>query len=89
MTISQPVINASKFATFLGHTPRSELAESTFETRAQDLASRYFKAISDYVKGEESMQLSEAKITALTQQFKAAERMLAKGEGTVSDLRDS
>ena len=88
-TITQPLIDPAKLTTVLGYSSKATIAEATFQTREQDLASRYFKAVSESVGAEESLSLNAAKIEALGLQFKAAQRMLELGAGTVSDVRDT
>ena len=88
-TVTQPLIDPAKMTTVLGYSSKATIAEAAFQTREQDLASRYFKAVSESIRAEESLSLNAAKIEALGLQFKAAQRMLELGVGTVSDVRDT
>ncbi|WP_109015619.1 TolC family protein [Novimethylophilus kurashikiensis] len=88
-SVSQPVFSIDKAATVMESTPRLRSAESVYVQRENDLATRYFKALADWLKASEGLRLTSAKKTAYTQQYEAAKRALLAGEGTVSDRQDA
>ena len=87
--ISQPLINADKFASYKEATPREVLAKSTYDLREQELATRLFKALSDLIKSQESLRLNQTKIDALLKQAASAKKAYELGQGTVTDWRDA
>lgn len=87
--ISQPIINADKYASYKEAVPREGLAQATYELREQDLATRLFKAVSDLIKNRESLRLNQAKIDALLKQSESAKKAYELGQGTVTDWRDA
>lgn len=88
VTITQPIINLDRMATFRMAEPRQGFAEATYLVKQQDLASRLLKAANAIVLANENLKLNEAKIKALDQQALAAKKKLELGQGTVTDLRD-
>lgn len=89
LSIAQPLIAADRFATFREGSHRDALSDLTFEQREQELAVRIFKIITDIIKYSENQRTNKAKIVLLEQQYASAKRMLALGEGTVTDVFDT
>lgn len=87
-TISQPIISVDRYATLRQGTPRAEFAESTFQTREQELATRVLKSVTDLIRAREAAILNEAKITNFERQHARAKRLFELGQGTITDLRD-
>jgi outer membrane protein TolC len=88
-TLTQPLVNADRYATLQEATPREVLATATFQTREQDLSQRLLKAVADLLRNTESLSLNKAKIDALEKQALSAKRSFELGQGTVTDLRDA
>jgi protease secretion system outer membrane protein len=88
LTITQPLINLDRMATFRMAAPRQGFAEATFLVKQQDLAARLLKAANAIVLANENLKLNDAKNKALDQQALAAKKKLEVGQGTVTDLRD-
>lgn len=89
LTLVQPLIDMNRYTTFREGTPREILAEATFQTREQELAVRYLRAVSELVRARESIALNQARIEALDEQARSARRGFELGTGTITDLRDA
>lgn len=87
--LTQPLINADKYASLREAGPREVLAAATLAVREQDLAARLLKGVTDLLKHTESQRLNAAKIEALTKQAASAKKAFELGQGTVTDLRDA
>lgn len=88
-SLVQPLVAADKAATVLEGTPRYRLSDIIYAQREADLATRYYKALSDWLKAAEGLQLVMAKQDAFSQQYASAKRALEEGVGTVSDRQDA
>jgi protease secretion system outer membrane protein len=88
-SISQPLINADKFATFREAGPREALAVATFQVREQELSQRLLKAVAELLKNSENLRLNISKIDALGKQSESAAKGFELGQGTVTDVRDA
>lgn len=88
-TVTQPLINADRYATMKEAEPREQLARSTFQLREQDLSQRLVKAVAELLRNTESLSLNKAKIDALEKQALSAKRAFELGQGTVTDVRDA
>jgi len=88
LTLSQPIINLDKLATFKQGEPKLGLAEANYLIKYQDLATRLLKATNAIVLANESIKLNEVKMASLNQQSLAAQRKLQLGQGTITDQRD-
>lgn len=89
ISVTQPLINSDRYATVREAEPRDILADATYQTREQDLASRLFGAVSELIQARESLSLNQAKVNAIAQQEKSAKRAYDLGTGTITDLRDA
>lgn len=89
VSITQPIINADRYATFQQSGPRDILADATYQTREQDLASRLLSAVAELVQARESLALNQAKVNAIAQQAQSAKRAYELGTGTITDFRDA
>lgn len=88
-TLTQPLLSADRFATFMEAEPRKEVAELTYRLREYDLLNRLFKAVTELVKVREGLRLNKAKIDAFSQQQASARKSFELGVGTITDLRDT
>lgn len=89
ISVTQPIINAERYATFRQAGPRDTLAEATYQSREQELATRLFSAVSEVIQARESLALNQARVNAIAQQARSAKRTYELGTGTVTDLRDA
>jgi protease secretion system outer membrane protein len=88
MTITQPLLSAEKWASLRMQDPRIAYAQANLMAQQNDLASRLFKAATAVVLAQENQRLNQSKLDALTQQADRARRLVALGQGTVTDQRD-
>ncbi|WP_162184723.1 TolC family protein [Sphingomonas hengshuiensis] len=88
VSVTQPLVSVSGYATLKQRGPRRRYADATFEVREQDLAVRTVTAITDIIKANEASALNESKIEALRTQSDRAERLYRNGLGTITDARD-
>lgn len=88
-SVTQPLINADKYASLKEATPREDMAKVTFEAREQEMVLRLFKEVGALIKSTEGLRLNQTKIDALSKQAQSAQRAYALGQGTVTDLRDA
>lgn len=88
-SVTQPIINADRYATFRQAGPRDILTDATYRFREQELALRLFSAVSELILARESLTLNRAKINAIAQQAKSAKRAFDLGTGTITDVRDA
>ncbi len=88
INISQPLISLDRYATYKQAEPRAELAEATFLTREQELATRVLKSVTDLIRAREAVVLNQGKIGSFEKQHARAKRLYELGQGTITDLRD-
>ncbi|WP_448661651.1 TolC family protein [Sphingomonas sp. CJ20] len=88
LSVTQPILSLSGYATLKQRGPRRRYADATFEVRIQDLAVRTVTAITDIIKANEASALNDAKIEQLRTQSERAERLYRNGLGTITDARD-
>ena len=88
-SITQPIVNADRYATLKETGPREVLASATFQLREQDLSQRLLKAVAEYLRNTESQRLNKAKIDALESQARSANKSFDAGIGTLTDMRDA
>jgi protease secretion system outer membrane protein len=89
LSITQPLFNLDRYATYKEAAPRETIAEATYHVREQDLAARFFAAVSELVRAREGLVLNQAKIDAIDLQSKSAQRTYELGTGTITDVRDA
>lgn len=68
---------------------RSGASESRYAAQGQELIVRVFEAYATVLFQQEQLGLAQAQLTALTEQHRANERLLAKGEGTRTDVLET
>lgn len=88
ITVTQPVIDATRAATFLQGGPRSDFADSSFLAKKHDLAVRVLKAVNQIILTTEAITSNEKRIESFESQYKGAKRKFELGQGTITDLRD-
>ena len=86
--VNQPIFNLGLAAQVMQGGPRSTLAKSTFDTQAQDLATRTVNAVNQIVLANETIKANQGQIAALESQYKGANRKYELGQGTVTDMLD-
>lgn len=64
-------------------------SDARFEARRQDLIVRLFEAFSGVLQTQEQVTLAQAQLTALTEQKRANLQLLAKGEGTRTEVLET
>ena len=87
--LTQPLIDASKYATFKETEPRANFASAMYALREQDLGARLLAAVVELLKQSENLRLNQAKIEALQGQATSAQKSYELGQGTITDLRDA
>jgi len=87
-TVSQPLFDAVKGATFLQAVPRKNSSNSSFLLQTNDLALRVFNAMSQIIQANEAIRANESRLTTLESQYKSAKRKYELGQGTLTDQLD-
>lgn len=88
ITVTQPVIDATRAATFLQGGPKSEFADSNFLVKKNDLAVRVLKAVNQIILTTEAINANEKRIVSFESQYLGAKRKFELGQGTITDMRD-
>ena len=86
--ISQPLVNLQLAAQVAQGGPRSTLAKSTFDSAAQELATRTVNAVNQIVLAHETIKANQTQINALESQANGAKRKYELGQGTITDMLD-
>lgn len=89
LTLTQPVFNLNRYATFKQAEPRKRLAIAAFQLRQQELSTRLLMIVNELVRTRENSVLHQAKMSELKQQYARAQRMYDLGHGTITDVRDT
>jgi outer membrane protein TolC len=87
-TVSQPIFDSVKGATFLQGGARSDFADSSFLTKQHDLAQRVLKAVNQIILTTEAIETNQKRIDAFDSQYQGAKRKFELGQGTITDMRD-
>ena len=87
--VTQPLIDASKYASLRETEPRALLASATFHSREQELGQRLLTSVVELLKQSESLRLNVSKVEALQGQANSAKKSYELGQGTITDLRDA
>lgn len=87
-TVSQPLFDVVKGASFLQSEPRKVSSNAGFVVQSHDLALRVFGAISQIIQTNEAIRANESRLTALESQFQSAKRKYELGQGTITDQLD-
>jgi protease secretion system outer membrane protein len=89
LTLSQPLLNIDKLATWRSQEPKDLAASAQLAVRETDLARRLFAAYTSGVIALEGLAQNKARLSALDQQVKSARRLLELSRGTVTDVQDA
>jgi protease secretion system outer membrane protein len=89
LTVSQPLLDIEKLATWRSQDPKDLSASAQFAVRQADLAQRLFSAYSSGLLALEGLAQGKVRSSALDQQVKSAKRLLELSRGTVTDVRDA
>lgn len=87
-SVSQPLVSLERLATLRQRGPRRYYADTLLLLRQNELAQRLLKAVTDYVRANESARLNAGKVSALGEQAVRAVRLYTGGLGTVTDARE-
>lgn len=68
---------------------RTSASKARFAAQEQELIIRLFEAYATVLVQQEQLGLAQAQLTSLTEQHKANERLLAKGEGTRTEVLET
>ena len=88
LSVNQPILSLERLATLRQRAPRSRYADVLLLVRQNDLAQRLMKAVSDFVRANESAKLNAAKVDALEEQANRARKLYKGGLGTITDARE-
>jgi outer membrane protein len=89
LSLSQVLYDRQAFLALDQADARVAQAELEFARAAQDLALRVIQAYTELLFAEDSLQLAEAKKTAIAAQREQAEQMHRGGVGTVTDIQEA
>lgn len=87
-TFSVPLFDAEKGASVAQGRSRYNLADEAYKVKIHDLAQRLMKAVNQVLLANEALRANRGRVAALEGQYKAAQRKLESGLGTITDLRD-
>lgn len=88
-SVSQPVIDVSRWYLRQEAEPRRRAAEATLRARTQQLAIEVYRSVGDYVGQREKLTLSRATIATLQDEVRSAEQRFERGVGTITDVYDT
>lgn len=89
VAVIQPLWSAVRSATRKEYEPRMVAADASLALREVDLTKRLYAALSDMLLARESLVQNRVLIDALTKEQKAAQTLLERGRGTITDVRDA
>lgn len=87
-SITQPLVSLERLATLRQKGPRRRYADTLLLVRQNELAQRVLKAVTDFVRANESARLNAARVRALAEQSIRAGRLYKGGLGTITDARE-
>lgn len=87
--LQQPLVNFDGMAARRQGVARSAASEARFVAREQDLIVRLFETYSTTLYAQEQLDQTLAQLAALAAQQRANEQLLAKGEGTRTDVLET
>lgn len=87
--LQQPLVNFDGLAARRQGIARSAASEARFVAREQDLIIRLFETYSTALYAREQLDQTQAQLAALAAQQRANEQLLAKGEGTRTDVLET
>lgn len=87
--LRQPLFDREGRAAYRQGTARSLASEARFAARQQDLIVRVFDAYAAANHAQEQVRLAQVQLDALAEQQRANEQLLAKGEGTRTEVLET
>ncbi|GAB7203976.1 hypothetical protein OS21_04650 [Dickeya oryzae] len=89
LTLRQPLLDYAAWARYQQGISRKLMADQRFRDRSQDLMVRLYQSWSDALLAQEKLTLLDAQRRAYEEQLALNRRLLAAGEGTQTDLRET
>lgn len=89
LQLRQPLINLEGRAAYRQGLARTAGSEALFSARRQELMVRLFDTYAAALYAQEELRLAQAQLDALDEQLKANQQLLAKGEGTRTDVLET
>ncbi len=89
LQLRQPLIHLEGRAAYRQGLARTAGSEALFSARRQELIVRLFDTYAAALYTQEELRLAQAQLDALDEQLRANEQLLAKGEGTRTDVLET
>ncbi|WP_035341892.1 MULTISPECIES: TolC family outer membrane protein [unclassified Dickeya] len=89
LTLRQPLLDYAAWARYQQGITRKLMSDQRFRDRSQDLMVRLYQAWSEALLAQEKLTLLESQRRAYQEQLALNRRLLAAGEGTQTDLRET
>jgi outer membrane protein TolC len=89
VSVRQPLVDLGAWTRLKKAEPSRVIAEATFAQREHELASRVYTVVSELVRLQELVRLSENQTDALQRQVLRAEESYARGRGTITEVRNT
>jgi outer membrane protein, protease secretion system len=89
LEIRQPIIDLSAWAGYRQGQALSSASEAEFRSQQQELMLRVAEAYAAVLFEEESLRLARSQLETLTLQQATNERLLAAGQGTITDVLET
>ncbi|UJR54474.1 TolC family outer membrane protein [Dickeya zeae] len=89
LTLRQPLLDYAAWARYQQGISRKLMADQRFRDRSQDLMVRLYQSWSDALLAQEKLTLLDAQRRAYEEQLALNRRLLAAGEGTQTDMRET
>ncbi|NPE58079.1 TolC family outer membrane protein [Dickeya dadantii] len=89
LTLRQPLLDYAAWARYQQGVTRKLMADQRFRDRSQDLMVRLYQSWSEALLAQEKLMLLDAQRRAYQEQLALNRRLLAAGEGTQTDLRET
>lgn len=87
--LQQPLVNFEAMAARRQGIARSAASMARYAAQEQDLIVRFFEAYSNTLFAQEQLDQAQSQVEALAGQQRANEQLLARGEGTRTDLLET
>jgi outer membrane protein TolC len=89
VSVRQPLIDLGAWTRLKKAEPSRVIAEATFTQREHELATRVYSVVSELIRLQELVRLSESQTDALQRQVVRAEESYARGRGTITEVRNT
>lgn len=89
VSVRQPLVDLGAWTRLKKAEPSRVIAEATFAQREHELAARVYTVVSELVRLQELVRLSESQTDALQRQVLRAEESYARGRGTITEVRNT